>query len=354
MIPLRDNLKVSELPLLTMLLVVVNVAVFFGLQGGSQVDRQTLQRYGNVPYEISHPGEQCMPARSDANKFVCDEESLQEKRFKTDFPPAWLTFFTSMFMHVGVAALIVNILLLVVFGVALEAGIGRAAMLLAYVVGGLGADAVNILVNMDAATPTPASTGAIAAVLGGYLMVFPHAKIFTWYVPPLPFLWGWIRANLSIGFYLGVLAFVAYFTIDDFYGDAAGVASYFVHFGGFLAGVGLVKFAVDSDTVASLRRQARRASRDEERVVEHIETPPGQPAPSPAYPYEVPKQAPTEQPGEAIFGQSPRYAGPTSHTVPPPQEQRPNLFEPSPLIEPESVESPASPESPESASPPGA
>lgn len=349
MLPLRDNLKVNDLPLLTIILVVVNVAVFFAWQGGSQLDLEKVLLYGNVPYEVSHPGEQCMPSQTTAFAFECDEAEVQQKRWDTEFPPTWMTFFTSMFMHLSIGHLIGNMLFLVVFGFALEAGLGRAAFLLFYVVGGLAADLGHILIDMNSQVPALGASGAISAVMGGYLMLYPRAKIFTWFIPPLPFLWGWMRANWLIGINLGWQVVVAYFAMAAAYGG--GGVAYFAHFGGFLAGVGLVKITVDSERIEALRKQARLASGDERRFVEHIETPPGQPAPQQSYPYGVPQPAtPGMAPAQAIFGQSSRYAGPTAG-APAPAGAAPALHQPDPFAPPPPVAPPQQPP-PQQAPPP--
>lgn len=308
MIPLRDNLKVKDFPLLTVLLVVVNVVIFFGWQGGSNLDLGKVLLYGNVPYEVSNPGTQCMPSQTTAYAFQCEEEAAQEKRWETEFPPTWVTFFSSMFMHISIGHLIGNMIFLIVFGLALEAGLGRASFLLFYVVGGLGADLGHILFDPSSQVPALGASGAISAVMGGYVMLYPRAKIFTWIIPPLPFLWGWIRASWVVGINLGFQVVLAYFAMAAAYGSGGGTA-YFAHFGGFLAGIALVKLVVDDDTVESLRKQARIASGDEQRIVEHIETPPERPMAAQAYPYAAPQQ-PGVQPGAAVPGQPPGHAAP--------------------------------------------
>lgn len=311
MIPLRDNLRVKDFPLLTVLLVVINVVVFFGLEAPAKSGDEMVFKYGTVPYEVTHPGDQCMPSKTTEMTPECDDATVQQKRWKSDFPPTWTTFFSSMFMHANVGHLIGNMIYLIVFGLSLEAGLGRASFLLFYVVGGLGADAGHIAFDPNSQLPMIGASGAIAAVMGGYLMLFPGAKIFTWIVPPMPFLWGWIRANWVIGIFMAMQVLLAYLTLAATYGTGGGVA-YFAHFGGFFAGLGLVKVAVGQDRIVALRKQARIASGDEERIVEHIAAPPGQPAPHPAYPYMAPQQAQVAQPGQEIFGQSPLYAGPTA------------------------------------------
>ena len=94
-------------------------------------------------------------------------------------PGPWVTLFTSMFMHGGWMHLIGNMLFLWVFGDNLEARMGRVKYLVFYLVSGLFASAAQVGIDMDSAIPTIGASGAIAGVLGGYLVLFPHARIQT-------------------------------------------------------------------------------------------------------------------------------------------------------------------------------
>ena len=91
----------------------------------------------------------------------------------TPTAPTWLTLFTSMFMHGGLLHLGGNMLFLWIFGNNVEDSMGPIKFLVFYVLGGLAADAGQILVSVNSTVPSIGASGAVAAVLGGYLLLFP-------------------------------------------------------------------------------------------------------------------------------------------------------------------------------------
>ena len=126
MFPIKDNIPTDRFPVVTVALIALNViAYFFWQKGGltfgdpSNPDYfDNLVRYATIPYEILHPGEQCAPVASEA--FSCSP-SFGE-RF--DLPPAYVTVFTSMFMHGGLLHLAGNMLFLWIFGNNVEDSMG--------------------------------------------------------------------------------------------------------------------------------------------------------------------------------------------------------------------------------------
>lgn len=271
--PLKDNISIKDFPVLTALLIAINVLMFVGWEGGSNVDVKKVVLYGTIPYEITHPGTQCVPVRTGA--FSCEPEKEMQARYGVDFPQTWKTPFVSMFMHISWAHLIGNMLFLFVFGVALEAGLGRRSFLLFYVVGGLAADLGHTLFDPSSPLPSLGASGAISAVMGGYVMLYPRAKIFTWLFPPIPLLL-WIRAAWVIGVLMFLQALEAYIMLSSAFGSGGGVA-YFAHFGGFIAGVLLVLAVLDRESIENFRRQARIASGDEQPIDSPIAAVPMQP-----------------------------------------------------------------------------
>lgn len=269
MLPLRDNLKITGFPVITALLVAINVLVFFVWQGGSRLDVDKVILYGTIPYEVTHPGKQCAPAN--AGMFECKPQRELEQRYHVKFPPTWETLFASMFMHLSIGHLIGNMLFLVVFGISLEAGLGRRSFALFYLVGGLGADVAHTLFNPSSPIPALGASGAISAVMGGYVMLYPRAKIFTWVIPPLPFVWGWIRAAWLIGVLMALQAVEAYFLLATAYGGSGGGVAYFAHFGGFAAGAMLVMAVLDRESIEQLRHMARIASGDQRAPRDNLE-----------------------------------------------------------------------------------
>ncbi len=269
MIPFRDNLRVRDFPVITALLVAINVLVFFGWEGGARLDVDKVILYGTIPYEVTHPGKQCVPTR--AGTFECKPTAELEERYDVKFPPTWKTIFASMFMHASIWHLFGNMIFLIAFGISLEAGLGRRSFALFYLVGGLAAMLAHTLFDPSSPLPALGASGAISAVMGGYVMVFPQAKVFTWIIPPLPFVWGWIRAAWLVGILMAFQAFEAYIVLSSAFGSAGGGVAYFAHFGGFAAGAALVMVVLDRDSISTLRRKARVASGDERELRERVE-----------------------------------------------------------------------------------
>ncbi|MBI4897711.1 MAG: rhomboid family intramembrane serine protease [Actinobacteria bacterium] len=255
--------------MITALLVALNVLVFFGWEGGSRLDVDKVVLYGTIPYEVTHPGKQCVP--TSAGSFDCKPTAELEARYGTKFPPTWKTIFASMFMHASIFHLVGNMIFLIAFGISLEAGLGRRSFALFYLVGGLAAMLAHTLFDPSSPMPALGASGAISAVMGGYVMVFPQAKVMTWIIPPLPFVWGWIRAVWLIGILMAFQVVEAYIVLSSAFGSAGGGVAYFAHFGGFIAGAALVMLVLDRDSINTLRRKARVASGDEREVREHLE-----------------------------------------------------------------------------------
>jgi membrane associated rhomboid family serine protease len=245
-IPLRDNLPTSRTPVITIGLIAANViAYFFWQRGGLSLGDpsgqhyfENLVRYASVPFEITHPGKQCVPAESGA--WVCS--AAFGGRF--DLPPTWLTVFTSMFMHGGLLHLGGNMLFLWIFGNNVEDSMGRVKFLVFYLLAGLAATALQVLVGPGAKVPNLGASGAIAGVLAGYLILLPGARVVTVVfivffftileLPALVFLVIWFAQQALFG----------YFDLTNPAGGGGGVA-YFAHIGGFVFGLLAVKLFAD-------------------------------------------------------------------------------------------------------------
>jgi len=144
------------------------------------------------------------------------------------------TLLTSMFLHGGWMHLIGNMLFLWVFGDNIEATIGTPLFLLFYLVGGLAASGAHIFFNMTSSIPSVGASGAIAAVMGAYLVMFPKSKIKVlviilfrnFHMPAILFLGLWFGQQLISG--------VGEISIRT--ADSAGVA-WWAHIGGFAFGL---------------------------------------------------------------------------------------------------------------------
>ena len=158
MLPLRDNVPTRTRPLVTWALILANVLVW--------VLYQLPDLQGSVDELAYHP---------------CEVESSCPT-VGEDWP---LTAFTSMFMHGSWAHLLGNMLFLWIFGNNVEDALGKLRFLAFYLLGGLAATAVQTFVTLqyaspaEGAIPNVGASGAISAVLGGYLVLVPHARVLT-------------------------------------------------------------------------------------------------------------------------------------------------------------------------------
>lgn len=218
MIPLRDENRSRTQPHITRILIIINIIVFFvtfipefsnsdwlytllGLSESVSLDR-AVSMYGMIPYDV-----------------------IRGTRL--------YTLFTSMFLHADLWHLGGNMLFLYVFGDNVEDTFGHGRYLLFYLVSGLTASAAFILTSLDPFSAVIGASGAIAGVLGAYLVLFPRARILTllflgWvYIVPLP-------AILFLGLWFVYQLLYSMFSLG--LTEVTGIA-YWAHVGGFIAGL---------------------------------------------------------------------------------------------------------------------
>jgi membrane associated rhomboid family serine protease len=255
MFPLRDNIPTDRLPIVTILLILANVFVYFFVQHGGILDGprdKEVVEYGAIPYEVTHPGEQCGTTAMIAGggrletggQVVCEgtEVTLSTGERATvaevpeDQPSAWLTLLTSMFLHGGILHLAGNMLFLWIFGGNVEDAMARWRYLLFYLLGGLAAIGLQIAIDPSSTVPTVGASGAIAAVLGGYILLYPRARVVT--IVFIVFLFTLIElpAWLMLGLWFLEQAVIGAGELANPTGGGGGVA-YFAHIGGFAFGL---------------------------------------------------------------------------------------------------------------------
>ena len=154
----------------------------------------------------------------------------------TPAAPSVITVFTSMFMHGGLMHIIFNMWFLWIFGDNIESVLGHKRYVLFYLLCGVGAALAQIQINTDSQIPMVGASGAIAGVLGAYLIRFPRATvhvlviliIFITFirVPAMVVIGIWFLSNLTAG--LGTLGI-----------EETGGTAWFAHLGGFVSGVAL-------------------------------------------------------------------------------------------------------------------
>src|SRR3954468_1734823 len=170
MFPIRDNIPTLRFPIVTVALIAANViAYFFWQKGGLTLGEPSsrhylcqLYDYAEIPYEVTHWGQQ-----------------VQAEGCAAPTAPTWLTLFTAMFMHGGLLHLGGNMLFLWIFGNNVEDSMGPVKFLLFYLLAGLAAAALQIAIGPGSTVPNLGASGAIAGVLGGYLILFPGARVVT-------------------------------------------------------------------------------------------------------------------------------------------------------------------------------
>jgi membrane associated rhomboid family serine protease len=140
-----------------------------------------------------------------------------------------------MFLHAGWLHLLGNMLFLYIFGDNVEDRLGHFRYLLTYLLSGVGAAFTHLLFNMHSRVPTVGASGAIAGVLGAYFVLFPSARVLTWF----GFFVLWLPAWLVLGYWF-VLQFLSGAATTLSNSDTNPVAVW-AHVGGFITGVLLVK-----------------------------------------------------------------------------------------------------------------
>jgi membrane associated rhomboid family serine protease len=259
--PLKDNIPTDRFPVVTVALIALNViAYFFWQQGGltfgdpsSAHYFDNLIDYAQFPYEITHPGDHCEAV---GQAIAC--EGLPGVRGTAGpQPPTWLTVFTSMFMHGGLLHLGGNMLFLWIFGNNVEDSMGPVKFVVFYLLGGLAATAGQVLVGPNSAVPNIGASGAVAGVLGGYILLFPRARVVTVIFIVFFFTILELPAILILGFWFVQQVLFGYFDLNTG-GNPEGGVAYFAHIGGFVFGLIAIKLFADE---RKRRRQEEAAVR---------------------------------------------------------------------------------------------
>jgi len=218
-IPLRDDVPTARLPIVTLALIAANILAYLISirHGGSLLGGPTnavAAQHGATPYRFTHPaGHSWAVARS---------------------------AITAMFLHAGPVHLLGNLVFLYIFANNVEDSIGRLRFVAFYLLGGLAALALQILVDPNALAPTIGASGAIAAVLGGYILLHPRAKVMTLVFFILFFTVVEIPAVLMLGIWFAEQAVLGGASSSD-HGGRVAYFAYFAHVGGFVFGLLVIK-----------------------------------------------------------------------------------------------------------------
>jgi membrane associated rhomboid family serine protease len=239
-IPLKDDIPTRRFPVLTLTIIGICCVVYFlfeqGLWSLGTTGEERVVEYGAIPYEITNPGKEC--AEVDL-QIVCEREA----ETLPDQAPWYLTILTSMFMHGSLLHLGGNMLFLWIFGNNIEDSMGRVRFVLFYLLGGVVALGLQVVTDPSSTIPTVGASGAIAAVLGGYAVLYPRARVITLVFIIIIFTIIELPALLVLGAWFVLQLLPAF---SEPIGDGGGGVAYFAHIGGFLFGMLLIKLFADN------------------------------------------------------------------------------------------------------------
>ena len=250
MFPIKDNIPTDRFPFVTVVLIAINVVAYLLAirHGGSLFsgpDTQEVVKYGAIPYALTHPGVHCAEVAPVANpqaaEMLCNSQQLAANGIPPENTlPAWQTVFTSMFMHGSILHIGGNMLFLWIFGNNVEDSMGPVKFAIFYVLGGIAALALQVAINPDSTAPTIGASGAIAAVLGGYILIYPRARVLALVFIILFFTVIELPAVVMLGIWFLQQALFAAVGLTNPTGGGGGVA-YFAHIGGFVFGLATIK-----------------------------------------------------------------------------------------------------------------
>jgi membrane associated rhomboid family serine protease len=224
MIPLRDDQPRFSKPYITYFLIAVNTLIFlfeFWLGQQSQGALNSLiYDFGVVPHFFA------------GTLAGTNHVSLAV---------AFVPLITSMFLHSSILHLLGNMWVLWIFGDNIEDYLGHFTYLLFYVICGLAAAITHILLNVGSRVPTVGASGAIAGVMGAYLLLYPRAKVLTLVPLIVFFTFWWLPAWIVLGYWFLLQFLSGTATSIAYSSSSSGGIAFWAHVGGFVAGLILIK-----------------------------------------------------------------------------------------------------------------
>jgi membrane associated rhomboid family serine protease len=253
--PLKDNIPTDRFPIVTVVLIAINVvayvlAIRHGGSFWSGPDTHEALKYGAIPYTLTNNGAHCAEfaqrtlSGPEPIGVFCNGQTLPDGS-TAHVPaigtiPAWATVFTSMFMHASFLHIAGNMLFLWIFGNNVEDSTGPVKYIGFYLLGGIAALALQVAISPSSTAPTIGASGAIAAVLGGYIVLYPRARILTFVIIILFVTVIELPALVMLGMWFLQQALFAAADLTNPTGSGGGVA-YFAHIGGFVFGLATIK-----------------------------------------------------------------------------------------------------------------
>jgi len=245
-LPIRDDNPVRNTPWVTMAIIALNVLAFLLWEptfasGSTAQERQEVFFFchAEIPWETTHQTSLAQGGASAREAMAAD--GLQPPGAYQDFlrqkcpGKSWvLSIFAAMFLHASFLHIGGNMLFLWIFGNNVEDKLGRIRYLLFYFASGLVATAAQVAVNVNSATPNLGASGAIAGVLGAYLVMFPRRRVLT-LIFFFIITWVYLPAVVVLGAWFGLQLLSGIGAFGQRLHQSGGVA-FFAHIGGFTFG----------------------------------------------------------------------------------------------------------------------
>ena len=274
MIPLHDNIPSRRFPIVNYAMIAACTLVFLAQVGEREGDASLVERYGMIPARVLHPGEPItvpsieerivdVPVRTPYGVEVVrmTREVVVERPAANSAVPAILTLLTCIFLHGGWLHFLGNMWFLHIFGDNVEDRFGHLGYLAFYLLSGVAASAAHLAAGPDSQIPTIGASGAIAGVMGAYMISYPHARVMT-LVPIVYFMQMIVLpAPLFLGIWFAMQFFQGVAAIGDV---SSGGVAWWAHIGGFAVGA-LAVFLLDRGHVlrernADIRPHTERAT----------------------------------------------------------------------------------------------
>jgi len=222
MIPLKDDTPRFSTPYITYFLIGLNTVIFlYEMLGfGPRARNQLMFEFGMVPARIT---------------------GLASGAHHVSPGTALLPILTSMFLHASWLHLIGNMWVLWIFGDNIEDYLGHFLYIVFYLLSGLAAAIAHTLLNAGSAMPTVGASGAIAGVMGAYLVLYPRAKVLTLVPLIVFFTFWWLPAWIVLGYWFVIQFFSGAVTAVAVSSQTTGGIAFWAHVGGFVAGIVLIK-----------------------------------------------------------------------------------------------------------------
>lgn len=239
MLPLYDTIPSRRFPIINWLMIVLcGIAFYFQLQGQQHAPEgrdPVVETYGMIPARVLHPQRRVVVREELLIRGEFGPQRIERERVlqPLTFSP-WWTLLTCVFLHGGWAHIIGNLWFLHIFGDNVEDCFGHLGFLIFYLACGVAASAVHLLTNTGSTIPTIGASGAIAGVMGAYLVLYPRSQVVT-LLPIFIFLQIiTVPAVLFLGLWFAMQFFSG---VSSLGATLSGGVAWWAHIGGFLAGM---------------------------------------------------------------------------------------------------------------------